>query len=142
MSKNRSQSVERIFMDCLFRDDELVDGKPQVPPILPTTNIANPVGFNPKRIEEHRAEIAALLDGFPEEFYSDGGGGWTFLNFCNLADGSQWTGMHMRMEQLCQLGNAIGLVEFQMPRDMWGILPGGMPYMVIRRGSADAAIAS
>jgi len=134
-TESKAEAVERIFMDCLFRSEELVDGKPVgIEPLIPETNMVHPVGFHPERIEQHRYEIKALLDGFHESFYSDGGGGWSFLNFCHLADGTLWTGLHLRMEQLCQLGGAVGLVSFQLPREMWSALPGGMPYLVIKRG--------
>lgn len=137
-TETKAAAVERIFMDCLFRDNELVDGKPPMEPIVPSTSIVHPVGLHPLRVAQHRADIADLLSDFPSEFYSNGGGGWSFLNFCNTADGAQWTGLHLRMEQLCQLGGAVGLIEFQLPREMWSVLPGGMPYLVIKRDALAA----
>jgi hypothetical protein len=35
------------------------------------------------------------------------------------------------MEQLFQLGIGLGLAKWQLPPEMWGVLPGGMPYVVI-----------
>lgn len=129
----RSERVETIFMDCLFRDEELTDGKPSIEPVV-AEGITSNVGFHPGRVEQHRGEIEILLTGFPDEFYTDGGGGWSFLNLCRLSDGTQWTDFHLRMEQLCQLGIATGKVKFQLPREMWSVLPGGMPYLSIDRG--------
>ena len=120
-----AERVEQIFHACLFKDGE--DHSKYVP----APGITNNVGFHHGRVEEHKAEIAAMLDELPDEFKESGGGGWSFLNACNDRHGNQWTGFHQRMEQLFQLGLATGKVECQMPREMWGALPGGMPYYVV-----------
>jgi hypothetical protein len=39
--------------------------------------------------------------------------------------------MHATMEQLILLGVGIGKVKSLMPREMWDVLPGGMPYYVV-----------
>jgi hypothetical protein len=36
------------------------------------------------------------------------------------------------MDQLFTLGIAIEKVSFQLPREMWNVLPGGMPYLVVK----------
>ena len=46
--------------------------------------------------------------------------------------GKRPPGMYSNVDQLVCLGNAIGKVKFLMPRDMWPILPGGMPYIAIK----------
>ena len=46
-------------------------------------------------------------------------------------DGTQWTDLHRTMEQLFLLGLASGLVTELMPRELWGSLPGGMPYYAV-----------
>ena len=56
------------------------------------------------------------------------GQGSSFLNACYDRDGDLWTGDHATMEQLFVLGIAAGMVNCLMPRDMWPVLPGGMPY--------------
>ena len=121
-----SENVERIFMDCLFKEGE--DTSNYIPAEGVTTN----VGFHPERIESHKDEIASMLSELPEEFKEKTGGGWTFLNAFNDKNGQQWTSLHRRMEQLFQLGIGIGKVSYLMPRDMWRIFPGGMPYLVIK----------
>lgn len=35
------------------------------------------------------------------------------------------------MEQLVSLGIGIKKVKYCMPKEMWSILPGGMPYFMI-----------
>ena len=75
-----------------------------------------------------------MLVELPNEFMEEsagGGGGWSFLNTCYDKNGDQWTGMHLTMEQLFQLGIAAGVASYVMPRQMWAVFPGGMPYIVI-----------
>jgi hypothetical protein len=36
------------------------------------------------------------------------------------------------MDELVCLGLAIGRIAFLMPREMWEMLPGGMPYIVVK----------
>jgi len=72
-----------------------------------------------------------MLSQLPKEFYKDSGGGMTFLNACNNSNGEQWTGLHSVMEQLFVLGIASSKVECLLPRDIWSMLLGGMPYYVI-----------
>ena len=127
------ERVDAVFMNCLFNNDEIDEnGKPRngIEPIK-VEGIMSWFGFHPKRIESHSEEIINWLSELPHQFRKSQGGGWTFLNACNIEDGQQWTGLHQRMEQLFCLGIGIGKVKYAMPRDMWKILPGGMPYLVI-----------
>ena len=124
-----AQRVDEIFRDCLFQDGEDTTG------YVAAEVIVNTFGFHPERLQGHREEVAALLDELPDEFKSSergGGGGWSFLNACNDRHGNQWTGLHQNMEQLFVLGIALDLVDYVLPRMMWGALLGGMPYLVIK----------
>jgi len=127
-----AEKVGEIFENCLFPEGT----KPEnliVDPILVDGVTVN-VGFDPKKVELHKEEISKLLSCLPEEFHELSGGGWSFLNACLDKDGRQW-GEHMHVEQLLCLGIAADLVEYLMPREMWNILPGGMPYFVVRKKS-------
>ncbi|MGH7218165.1 MAG: hypothetical protein ACREGE_01835 [Candidatus Microsaccharimonas sp.] len=120
--------VEAIFIDCLYKEGEDTSGH------IAAEGIVRTVGFKPERIEEHRQEIHDLLAELPDTFKeSSGQGGWSFLEACVDRHGNQWTGMHLTMEQLVQLGIAIKEVEYLMPREMWGMLPGGMPYFTVKQ---------
>lgn len=124
-----AESVEQVFLDCLFRDDELVDGKPEIEPIKAEGIIQN-LGFHPVRLHDHKKRIIELLMELPQEFFQNGGGGWSFLNACIDKQGNHW-GEHRNIEQLFCLGIGLDLVKFTLPRDMWNVLPGGMPYVTI-----------
>ncbi len=120
-----TEGVEKVFVDCLFKEGEDTSTHIAAEGIMMT------VGFHPERIESHRAEIEAMLDELPDQFKASSGGGWSFLNACEDKHGNQWTSFHRSMDQLFMLGMAIGKVESQMPRELWSALPGGMPYYVI-----------
>lgn len=51
---------------------------------------------------------------------------------CLNKDNIQWTGSHQTMQELLLLGLAIEKIEYLLPKEMWSILPGGMPYIKIR----------
>jgi hypothetical protein len=116
------EEVERAFMDCLFREGE------DTTVHVRADGITQDVGFHPSRLESHRAQVEAWLQALPENFTSPAAGGWSFLQACNDRNGEQWTGLHLRMEQLFQLGVGLGAVKLLTPRKMWPMLSGGMPY--------------
>lgn len=122
------ENVTRVFLDSLFKADEdkskavIVDG------------ILGRFGFHPERLASHKQEIREMLSCLPDEFFANKGGGWSFLNACYTRDGTHW-GEHKNMDELFVLGAASGQVECLMPRPMWGVLPGGMPYYSIKTDS-------
>jgi hypothetical protein len=137
MTTLTAQRVEEILVDCLYYgdDDEMPDPMPTLDDhpddMLIIDAIVDQYALRHAKVEEHFGEICDLLMQLPHEFRQTGGGGWSFLNSCVTADGEQWTGLHRTMAQLWALGIAAGVAAYQMPRDLWPILPGGMPYLVI-----------
>lgn len=124
-------AVEGIFKHCLFQKNEIgKDGKPKGE-MIEVEGITNRFGFHPGRIKIHESQITEFLQELPPQFNKNSGGGWSFLNLCNTKDGEQWTGFHLRMEQLICLGMAIGKVKYCMPKKFWSVLPGGMPYVML-----------
>jgi len=120
-----SSKVHEAFMDCLFRDEE--DHKLYTEAHGLTCN----VGFHPERLESHRAEVVGYLSNLPNSFKKTGGGGMSFLNACNDKNGTQWTDFHKIMEELFLLGSGLKIVSFPIPRELWDVLPGGMPYVTV-----------
>lgn len=115
-----AKRIEEIFRDSLFRDGE--DTKDHVI----AEGVTCKVGFHPGRLEVHRGEVQGFLNALPPLFTD----GWSFLNACVTRDGDQW-GEHRNVEQLLQLGIALKLASWCAPREMWRILPGGMPYVQV-----------
>lgn len=86
--------------------------------------------FDKSKLVEHRKEIIDLLAELPDNFRKQSGGGWSFLNVCEDKHGRLW-GEHIHVDLLMSMGIAIGVVEYLMPREMWPILPGSVPYYVV-----------
>jgi len=135
MMELTSNNVNSIITDCLFDKDE---NEGMTDEEMIKSDACNHVqgimasfSFNRERLESHREEIRSMLMQLPTEFTESGGGGWSFLNACNRKDGTQWTGMQYMMEGLFIMGIGLGLCKFLMPREMWNIFPGGMPYIVV-----------
>ncbi len=122
--KLTSEAVQRIISDCLYKEDEITDEAVLV------EGIRSKYGFHPDRLMNNKTEIGELLTELPEEFHTGTGDGWSFLNACVTKEGSQW-GEHRDVEALMVLGLATEQVSYLMPRDMWKLMPGGMPYFKV-----------
>lgn len=125
--------IEVIFMDCLYRSDEII-GEAVPADRVRVRGVISEFGFHPQRLASHREEVHAVLELLPIEFQSrqtGGSGGWSFLQACVDKNGTLWTGLHRRVEQLVALGIGLGYITWQFPPDMWSVLPGGMPYLEI-----------
>ena len=134
---NLSERVENITHQCLYRDEEIIE--PGTPPngAVVVKVILRDFAFHPGRLEARKDDIRAVLDEMDPNFHKSGGGGWSFLNLCMDRNGSQWA-EHPTMETLCVLAIAVGYGEFQLPREMWESLPGGMPYIVFDTSAEQA----
>lgn len=128
------ENVTRLFGSCLFREDE---GVPEG--LIPTQGVKITMSFHPGRLREHEKEIRACLDKFAPEFKETGGRGMTFSvahyrrapgMFIDEPEGEKW-GDLMVADMIVTLGIAIGKVKWLAPREMWGELPKGFPYLVI-----------
>src|SRR6266478_9589436 len=134
--EDRAAKVATILKDCLFRNDEIVEeGKPPEGAVR-VEGVLHTFALHPGRLKQHEAAIVEVLTGLPEQFYAHKGGGWSFLNLCMDAEGQQW-GEHVNMEQLCVLAIATNHGRWQMPREMWKILPGQMPYVQFNLAKAE-----
>ena len=51
---------------------------------------------------------------------------------CMDKHGNYRTDSHATMDAMVMLGNAIGALSFNLPPQFWPILPGGMPYIVVK----------
>ena len=119
---NMSELTSNAFMDCLLEEGEDTTNHVKV------EGLTSMFGLHPQRLEEKRELVTALLAELPAEFKE----GWSFLNLCTTKDGEQWTDMHLVCEQLVVMAIGLGLMEYCMPREMWVILPGGVPYLMIK----------
>lgn len=123
--KLTAENVTNVFMACLFKDGEPTET------YKTGEGVKTKAGFHPERLKDAEPDIISMLSELPNEFKKTGGGGWSFLNMCQDKNGNQWADFHKTMDELVILGNAIEKVKFQLPKEMWDVLPGGMPYLVV-----------
>ncbi len=113
---------EEIEVQGLSRED--IAAKSIVVP-----GIMHTFAFAPARLEANKTKVKAWLSELQDPFFESKGGGWSFLNACQDKHGQQW-GEHRNVEALMAMGIGLKLVSC-VPHDMWGVLPGGMPYFTI-----------
>lgn len=120
-----SKAVDEMMGKCVFADGEAVIDAIEV------EGIVSRYTFHPERIAQNTDLISKMLAELPDEFHTTKGGGWSFLNACMDRNGHQWTDLHQQQERLFALGIAAGKARWMMPRDMWPLFPGGMPYVSV-----------
>jgi hypothetical protein len=123
------EALNLVFLYCLFSKEEINDGIPEN--AVKVEGIVRSFGFHPDRLEKQRETVKDWLLTLPQEFRKEVAGGWSFLNACQDKNGSQWTDLHVRMDELFCIGMGLNLVRLLLPREMWKVLPGGMPYYVV-----------
>ena len=119
--------VDEVLFKCFYKPEEIQDGK-KPDGCIEVQGITRNFGFHPERIKENEKQIADMLAELPETFKQ----GWSFLNLCYDKYDRQWTGMQRSMEALMVLGIAIGKVEYMLPKEVWPVLPGSVPYIIIK----------
>lgn len=129
--KLSAANVTKTFASCLASKNDIAgdmtsDGTIMVTGALPNLSAV----FKKESLKKHEADIVSMLDSLPQEFKESCGGGWSFLNACIDKDGNQW-GEQSTVNQLLMLGLATGKARYTLPREMWSMLPGGVPYFVV-----------
>lgn len=117
------ERVDALMHACLFTEGE--DTSTQIV----IEGIYRTFGLDPIRVFSHREEILELLAQLPERFGKTGGG-WSFMQMPFNRDMQQW-GEQLDAEVLMCLGMAIKQVHYLAPRQLWDMLPGGMPYLFV-----------
>lgn len=125
--KLTSENVHKTLSSCFFKDNEDQTGA------IIVEGIMSKFGFHPERLAQNKQNIGEMLTDLGDSFHEDKGGGMSFLNACMTKDGEHW-GEHSSMEALFVLGVATNQAKSVLPRNMWNLLPGGMPYFVVKVG--------
>jgi hypothetical protein len=126
-----SRNVQDIFMKCLFLDREIQGKKLEEIKHVKAEGVISIVGFHPERLECHRQQVKEMLSQLPKEF-SEKKLGDSFVNMPFTKDGHPW-GSQTNAEQLMQLGIGLKMVEVPIPRTSWKALPGGVPYLIVKK---------
>lgn len=130
-AESQASRVRNLVMHCFYDNDEIKDLAPGTTPAgaIIVKGITKTLGFKPERVKINEASIKALIEEIvPDDFLTTGGKGMSFLNLCMNRRGEHWA-EHPVMEELILLGMAIKRAGFCVPREMWSMFPGGMPYV-------------
>jgi len=125
-----AEAVNELVTKCLYQEDEIdseVGGAPK--DAIVVEGIVRTFGFHPERVQEAKSEIRAFVRELPDEFLTTGGGGMSFLQLCKDKHGHQWA-EHGTMEGLVAIAIAANIGNYCVPREMWSVFPGGVPYVV------------
>lgn len=116
--------VHNLVRACLY------DTPPaSVEDALRVEGVVMRLGFDPQAVDQHRAQIEALItEMVPDAFYD----GDSFLKLCLDCQGAQW-GEHRDVDALLCLALAVDRAVVPFPRTMWAALPGCLPYVVFKR---------
>tara|TARA_B100000745_G_scaffold300141_1_gene252946 strand:- start:1619 stop:2044 length:426 start_codon:yes stop_codon:yes gene_type:complete len=126
------ENVKTLMRACLYQDgDKGFNGRDVPSDAIVVCGITRTFGFNPTRVREQTRNILNILENVSDKFLTTGGGGASFLELPFDKDGKHW-GEHINAEELYALSAAIGVGSFALDKDMWHILPGGVPYIQIR----------
>lgn len=132
-----AENVNKLMIHALPANKELdeaqrktLTGGGEVPGYVVTQGVMGHFCFNKSRLEEKREDLVSMLKELDDKFFVGKGEGYSFLNACMTKNGRQW-GEHRNIDELICLGIGLGLVKFCMPREMWKVMPGGMPYFQI-----------
>jgi len=122
------EQVHDVLTNCLYQQSELAaDGGAPADAII-VEGLVSKYGFHPQRLFSYKERIADFCNQLPDDFQKSKGGGWSFLNLCQTKSGEQW-GEHRDCENLVALAIGSGQGGYVLPRKMWAVLPGSMPYV-------------
>ena len=117
--------VTELFLHCLYTDEECNDREKCEKEAVRVEGVMHNVGFHPGRLASAKTEIQVMVVQLDPKFQQ----GHSFLELCHDHKGELWTGQHKVMHELMLLAIGAGYMEYCAPKDMWVLLPGGMPYV-------------
>lgn len=126
--KLTADNVHKTFLECLFTDEEL---KNDFKIARQAKGVLLNVTFNIEKLNKEKDNIYSMLRCLSDDFMSDKGGGMSFLNMCVDKNENHW-GEHKNVEELLCLGIAIDAISYLLPREHWYLLPGNVPYIVVK----------
>lgn len=101
---------DAYYYETKFKEGEDTSGAVEVKHILWN----NVIKFHPKRLEEQRKLITALVNELPETFKDEDGD--VFLNLSFTKEGKQWALSYSTLASLVVMAIALGLMECLVPR--------------------------
>lgn len=125
---NLARRIYEICNDALIKPHELLNGNtPAYAIVVNAINIC--YAFHPSRLEHHRAYVTEMMQSLHyKDFKSTG---MSILGLYGDKNEIVWA-EDIDIENLCALAIGLELAEWTFPRDTWGILPAGKPYITFK----------
>lgn len=123
-----NKEVHEILKSCLFTEKELPEkGVPEGAILVEGVRLK--VGFHPERLKAAKPRITELLMQLVhDDFLRDKGGGMSFLRLVEDRAGALW-GEQRDAEALLCLALGTGQARVLVPKNLWAVFPGGVPYV-------------
>lgn len=119
--------VNEIFLACLFSEEEIAGLDEDKIEASRVPGITVTVGFNPKRLNENKPYVKALVEEIvPPAFFAQDGA--SFFGLAETRTGDLWA-EHQTMQEFMLLAIGCGYAKYVVPKPAWRLLPGGMPYV-------------
>lgn len=128
------KKVQQIFRNCLFKEEELENNQPLCD-FTEAEGIKHNAFFHTGRLNSYKKEINEILDCIPNIDK-----GVYFTNLCFNKDGNLWTGDHNIIEQLIILGIGSETLSYPLKKDLWFLLPDGLPYVIKNKEKENSEI--
>lgn len=120
-----ANAVVETLKQCLFTQEEINAAPNGVPlNVVWVQGVQMQFGLHPERLESTREQVQQWVHALPEQFNA----GWSFLQMCVDREGTHW-GEHRNMEALLVLAIGLKLMKYCAPKEVWPLLPGGVPYV-------------
>lgn len=133
--KLTAEEVNEVYRRCLLTDTEVNELSEPMTPFVLGEGVKGIQVFSASRLAENRAKITEMIAELPSIDE-----GVSFMNLCEDKQGRQWTDLQRTVDELLQLGTATGEVFYLLPRDVWDMLPGGMPIIMRNEKASEKAL--
>lgn len=138
------QELDELIRYCLFKEEEL-PGQGRIPDgAVLVEGLTGRFYFHPIRLKEIKSKVKALIKNLVQpSFFTSQGGGMSFLKLVEAKDGTIWGEQRSANVLLC-LAVALNEATILVPRHLWYLFPGGVPYIRFNDQEADetAAVAA
>ena len=121
------KEIHDMILDCLFKEGEPTDK------FVAASGVVGNFGFHPDRLASYKPKLAEMIGDLHPAFLKEVGGGWTFLNLCMDKNEHTWTDSQRVADEFLCLCVGNNLAQILIPRDMWSMLPGVVPYVVFSK---------
>lgn len=130
MASVLSKIINAAFTDSLYKEDEIPPDGSMPVGMVHAEGVRGMFGLHPTRLESHRSEVISAINLVHPAFHLSGeeAGGASFLQLPVLADGTHWA-EHQTCNELVVLAIGLGLGGICGTREIWHLMPGGVPYL-------------